>query len=354
MAIRTVGQVRVFTTFGLVAAVACGFWLGRGGSQGVAVAAPQPPKAAAEVPAAPPVSPDYKERVVAYIYGSVPITREDLGEYMIARHGLDNVELLVNKKIIELACEKRNITVADAEIDAAILADCESIGVNKRDFVMKVLKQYGKTMFEWKQDVIKPRLLLTKLVKDKVAQPTEEEVHKAFDAVYGEKRDCRIIIWPPEPAEERAAMKEYDDIRKSEEGFDRKARTQANSALAATGGRIKPIAHNSGVHAEVEKAAFSLQPGEVSALIKTQKEGTIVLKMDKIVPPEANVKFEDKREMLAKDVYEKKVTAEIPKLFQALREEAKPVFILKRQVDFDEEAVRKELEQTGGKAPPKP
>ena len=43
--------------------------------------------------------------MVAYIYGSIPITREDLGEYLIARKGLDTVELLVNKRIIEHACE---------------------------------------------------------------------------------------------------------------------------------------------------------------------------------------------------------------------------------------------------------
>src|SRR5439155_19495468 len=78
MTIRTVGRGRVLAAVGLVGAAAVGFWLGRGGPQSAAVAAPPIP------PAAPPPS-DYTQRVVAYIYGTVPITREDLGEYLIAR-----------------------------------------------------------------------------------------------------------------------------------------------------------------------------------------------------------------------------------------------------------------------------
>src|SRR5438105_14620031 len=35
-------------------------------------------------------------QVVAYIYGSIPITREDLGEYLIARQGAERLELMVN------------------------------------------------------------------------------------------------------------------------------------------------------------------------------------------------------------------------------------------------------------------
>jgi parvulin-like peptidyl-prolyl isomerase len=351
MAIRTVRRGRAFTAFGLVAAAAVGFWLGRGGPQSAAVAAPPANPPAADAPGAPS---DYSQRVVAYIYGSVPVTREDLGEYLIARKGLDHVELLVNKKIIEQACQKRDITVTDAEVEASILADCELINVKKAEFIQKVLKNYGKSLYEWKEDVIKPRLLLTKLVKDKIAKPTDEELRKAFEAAYGEKRDVRIVIWPK--GEQRYALQEYDAVRKDEQGFDRKARTQANSSLAATGGKIRPIARHSGVHVEVEAAAFALQPGEVSRLIETP-EGTMVLKMDKVIPPDATAKFEDKRPALEKEVYEKKVAAEIPVLFKAMREEAKPVFILKKAAT-DPETVKRdaeqELQQTGGQAPPKP
>src|SRR5262249_62075072 len=104
------------------------------------------------------------QRVVAYIYGSMPITREDRGEYLIARHGTDKLELLVNKKIIDVACQKRGVDVTEAEVEAAIEEDLKSLnGIKRQDFIDKVLKQYGKTLYEWKEDVIRPRLLLLKL-----------------------------------------------------------------------------------------------------------------------------------------------------------------------------------------------
>jgi parvulin-like peptidyl-prolyl isomerase len=312
-------------------------------------------KVAAEIPKvfkslkeeAKPTPADITQRVIANIFGSIPITREDLGEYLIARHGLDNVELLVNKKIIEHACEKRGITVTDAEIETSILADCEAFQVKKVDFVDSVVKKkFGKTVFEWKEDIVKPRLLMTKLCKDQI-KVTDEDLKKAFDAVYGEKRRCRIIIWPD--AEERYALQEYNAIRADERGFARKASTQANSTLAANGGSVQPIARNSGVHPAVEHAAFLLQPGEVSSIIKTP-EGMVVLKMDEIVPPDTTVKFEDKREALGKGVFDKKITAEIPNAFKRLRDEAKPMFILKKPNDPDKlvEEVEREIMPAGG------
>jgi hypothetical protein len=338
MTIRTHGRGIAVTVLGLMAGVGTGIWIGRG-PQSAAVAAPPTASPPAQSPALPPS--DWDKRVVAYIYGSIPITREDLGEYLIARKGLDSVELLVNKKIIEHACEARNITVTQAEIDASILADCATIQVDREKFFDTVVrKNFGKTPYEWKEDVVKPRLLLTKLVKNKIAPPTDEEVHKAFEALYGRMVEVRIIIWPPK--EERFAMQEYDSVRKDEQGFDHKARTQANASLAATGGKIKPIAHNSAVHPEVEQQAFSLQPGEVSRLINTP-EGTLVLKVDRIIEPNATVKFEDQRAALEKDVFDKKVAAEIPNIFKALKDEAKPMFILKKPEDAM--AVERQLDE---------
>jgi hypothetical protein len=351
MKMRALGRRSVVAAIGLLGAavVILPPVIDRGLNSAVAAPPAANPPAAAQ-PATPPS--DYSQRVVAYIYGTIPITREDLGEYLIARHGLDNVETLVNKKIIERACEKAGITVTDAEVEAAILADCATIGVNQAQFVQTVVKQnFGKSLYEWKEDIIKPRLLLTKLCKDKITV-SEDDLKKAFEAAYGEKRDCRIIIWPK--GEQNIAMKEYDDVRKSEGGFDRKARTQANGALAATQGKIRPIAHYSGAHKEVEKAAFTLRPGEVSGLIGTE-EGFVVLKVVGTVPPDATVKFEDKREALRKEVFEKKVSAEIPALFKKMHDEAKPVFILKKN---DPMATEKELDQqikpAGGTAPAKP
>src|SRR5262249_23602779 len=75
------------------------------------------------VPLAPPSGTDYSRRVVAYYNGTVPVTREDLGEYLIARMGAERLENLVNKKIIEYYCRDRGIEVTAAEVEAAYIDD---------------------------------------------------------------------------------------------------------------------------------------------------------------------------------------------------------------------------------------
>src|SRR5436305_15243503 len=82
---------KLSTSLALCGTAALGFWLGRGAPQSAAVAGPPAPP---QQPAAPSPSPpsDYSQRVVAYVYGTVPITREDLGEYLSARQGSAKVK----------------------------------------------------------------------------------------------------------------------------------------------------------------------------------------------------------------------------------------------------------------------
>src|SRR5207249_12001612 len=99
-------------------------------------------RASAQLRSAPPPSAD--KQVVAYIYGNVPVTREELGDFLIARGGAEKLELLVNKKIIEVEAARRNISVTSTEIEAGLNDDLKGLGINKKDFIEHVLPRYGK------------------------------------------------------------------------------------------------------------------------------------------------------------------------------------------------------------------
>src|SRR5438105_4915519 len=81
-----------------------------------------PPAPAGAAVAAPVVSvpSDYYQRVVAYLYDGEQITRADLGEYLIPRCGIEKLDLLIKRKIIDRACRARGVDVTAAEIDAAL------------------------------------------------------------------------------------------------------------------------------------------------------------------------------------------------------------------------------------------
>src|SRR5262249_36606570 len=158
------------------------------------------------------------QRVVAYYNGNVPVTREMLGEYLIARYGGDRLPLLVNKLIIEEAWPQDNITEEAPGVEAAFKEDLKGLHkLQHNDFGDQMLKPYNKTLYEWKEDVLRPKLLMTKLVQKKI-QVTEQDYQMAFQAYYGEKVACRIILWPK--GQKDIAMKQFETIRQSDQEFD--------------------------------------------------------------------------------------------------------------------------------------
>jgi len=332
---------------GLIAAAGIGFLAGRTTSTSLAFADDKVRTAASSTPTVPDAGPSIEpnQRIVAHIFNhSVPITREDLGEYLIARWGAGAIDILVNKTIIDHACKQQNVTVSDAEVEAALMEDLKGLQVDLKQFVTNVLKQYGKTLFEWKEDVLRPRLQLTKLCKLQIAV-SEEEILQAFDGEFGQRVEGRVIIWPM--GQEKFAYNIYEEIRASDAKFDEAARQQAVGHLAASGGRIKPFGRGAGTHPKLEEEAFKLKEGQISTVIDTN-EGAVVFKLDKHLPPVENVKLDDHRERLKRVCYDKKLSQEIPKRFKALRDAANPVILIKKQ-DKPEDVDRttRELLQTG-------
>jgi hypothetical protein len=300
-----------------------------------------PPKTepTAPVPAEP--SADSGRRWVAVIHGNVPITREEFGEYLIARHS-EKLELLVNKCIIEHACKTKGIEVTQAEVEAALAEDLKGLKVSLKDFVDKVLKRYNKSLYEWKEDVIRPKLAMTKLCRGRI-QVSDQDFQDAFQAYYGEKVDCRLILFPT--GQEKQAMMMYGDLRKSDADFDRIARQQSSPTLAATGGQIQPIGHHTTGNDELEKEAFALHPGEISRLLGTP-EGTVVLKCVKRIPPDATKVLEKEKPNLEKEIVDKKIQMEIPKLFKELQDQAQPKLFIKKYTTQEEleRDIRKDLQ----------
>ena len=328
-------------------ALGCGYYLGHVASTSMTLLA--------QTPSSGNIS--SSRQVVAYIYNGIPITREELGEFLIARGGYQKLELLVNKRIIEIEAARRNFAVTPEEVQAALNENLRTLGISKEDFINKVLPHYGKTLYEWTEDVIKPRLLLTKMCRDRI-KVSEEDLRRAFENKYGERRQAKIILW--RAGELKVAQKQWDEARRSDEDFDRIARMQADPNLAAACGLVAPIGRFAWVDSEgksdaVEKMLFSLKEGEISQLFQTPA-GIMCIKCVKIIPPDSNVKLEQVREELEKDIFDKKLNAEIPKFFGELKEQAKPQLLLKGPPSPEEfsEGTKRLIEAAGLQVPSPP
>lgn len=316
------------------------------GPPGMPAHAQTPPAPApAATPAAPEATPDYASRVVAYIYDNEPVSREELGEFLIARYGQEKLEILINKKIIEHACREKGIDVTPAEIEADLQITLGEMNVDRKTFLDKVLAARHLTLYEWKEDVVRPKLLLTKLCRDRI-HVEDQDVKEMFESRYGEKIEAQVIIYPKD-TNDHVRMKVYEEIRKSAEAFDREARQQGDANLARAAGHIKPICRHVGVPA-IEHAAFALQPGEISAEIGTPQGDIVIIKCLGRIAPEKDRSLEKEREALSKEVFEKKLQLMIPVVFKELQAQAKPKALWKSS--FSDEAsikaaARKELKE---------
>lgn len=266
------------------------------------------------------------KRVVAYLFGNMPITREEFGDYLIEYYGRERIRLFVNHRIIELAAKKRGVVVTPQEIDAMIQQDCGKMGVTLNDFVTTILKQrYNKTIDEWRNDVIRPRLLLAAMCRDQITL-SEEELKKVYENLYGEKVQCKIIMWSGD--QKHNAFRRYDTIRKSDDEFDAEARRQPNSDLSARAGLVDPIGRHSGANtSKIEEVAFKLQEGELSQVIDAGP-ANLVIKCVKRIPARKDVSFEQARPHLIKELTDRLMEKEIPNFFKKIQEEADPLFIL--------------------------
>jgi hypothetical protein len=257
------------------------------------------------------------------------VTRDELGEFLVQRYGAERLEMLVNKRLIERACKERGITVSDAEVDADLaeqVARAKPEIPDLETFIDKVLHREGRNLYEFREDAIRPRLQLVKLGAANITI-TDDVLKQAFEAHYGEKVECRLIIWPS--AEENFARMEYGKLRDSEAEFDRKARQQASSRLASKGGRLDaPVARHTLGDDKLEKELFDLQPGEVTSLVAT-KQGLVMARVDRHLPPEPGVTLQGKRAELEVEVRRKLVEAQVPVVFAEIRDKANPRLLLR-------------------------
>jgi parvulin-like peptidyl-prolyl isomerase len=328
------GLRRVAVITGCAAVAAGALWAIRGPSLPWAMA--QAPLPAQSSPA-PQIAPlgtsqdasglDYCSRVVAYIYDHQPVTRQELGEYLIARFGAPKLKDLINRRVLDQAARSRGIEVTNAEVDLSLSEELKALRVDLNTFVKTVLPRYKKTLPEWKDDVLRPRLLMTRYCQKQVVV-TEQEIQKAFEAEYGEKIQGRLIQWPDK--EGAKAQAEYSKLRDSEEGFSDAAHNQQTAQLASTGGKLRPFGRHTLGDEALDDVIFKLSPGQITEVVHTP-QGWVVFKCDARIPPDRTINPQSVREKLIKDIADRKIAGAIADTVKQLLDQAHVTTTLKEE-----------------------
>jgi peptidyl-prolyl cis-trans isomerase SurA len=227
----------------------------------------------------------------------------------LLRSGLDQ---LVDEKLIESEATTLGLTVSEEELQRALDQLARQQGMEVADF-RAALEQQGIT-WEAARDTVRRQTLMAEVLRFKVKarKVTDEEVQAAYATMAQnpefEVRARHILVSTPErasPAQVAAAQRRAEEAQRrvrSGETFALVARDMSDGPTAKQGGDLGYFRRGLMVPA-IEQAAFSLKPGEVSPLIKTQAGFHVVLvEARRAIPPKplADLK-EEIRSRLAND-----------------------------------------------------
>ena len=261
--------------------------------------------------------------VAATINGQ-PITLQELAEQCIERYGEQVLEGTINRRLLEQACRRRNITVTAAELDeeisrvASVMLPLTADGKpDVQGWLKKVTEEQGISVEIYRQDAVWPSVALKKLAAASV-KVTEEDLQKGFEANYGPRVRCRAIVLN----NARRAQEVWEKARRNPtaEFFGTLAEQYSiEPGSQALRGEVPPIRKHGGQPA-LEKEAFSLKPGELSSIVQIGDK-YVILFCEGYTKP-IDVKFEEVKDEIHKDIYEKKLRLAMAEYFEHLQETA--------------------------------
>ncbi len=262
--------------------------------------------------------------VVATVNGD-RVTMKELGDECLLRHGEAVLEGEISQMLLEQSLKKANTAVTDADLDAEVGHAAELAGVVDAEgqadlakWFKAVTEEQGITKDEYMRNAVWPSAALKKLTVSTVAV-TEEDINKGFEANYGERVRCRAIVL----GTMRRAQEVWDKARRnpSIEYFgDLSEEYSIEPTSKNLRGEVPPIQRYGGQE-QLEKAAFALQEGQLSGIVQVGDK-FLILRCEGRTEP-MNINQDEVREILSRDIYEKKLRLAMSEKYESIRENSR-------------------------------
>lgn len=252
------------------------------------------------------------------------ISMNELAEECLLRHGRDILDGEINRQLLEQELARAKMQVTQAEIDeeianAAILSGAltEDGQPDIKQWIETVTSAQEVTYEIYVRDAVWPSAALKKLVQGDV-KVKDEDMQKGFEANYGQRVRCRAIVM----SNLRRAQEVWDMARQNPdvEFFGKLA--QQYSIEGGSGqldGQVPPLRRHGG-QPLLEDEAFKMQPGEISAVIQVGDKFVILYCEGYTDPVKVNI--DEVRDLIHRDIFEKKVRLAMADRFEKLKEDA--------------------------------
>lgn len=249
--------------------------------------------------------------VMAIVNGK-DISRVDLTNACVERHGENVLESLVNKRLILNHCEKRNIAITNEDIAGEIDRMAKRFNLAREQWLELLERERGITAQEYARDIVWPTLALRKLAAAQV-QPTAEDIDRAMERDFGPSVNARLIA----VSNQDLANDLHKKLLADPSLFARLAIEHSiDINSASVGGLIQPIRRHIG-DSGIEQAAFALKPGQISQILPVAGQ-FVILKCESHIPPRQVNRAEVEKQLVEK-ITDEKLRQESHKLFGELQ-----------------------------------
>ena len=251
----------------------------------------------------------------AAIVNGTNISDAELADACLARYGSLVVGSLINKVIIEQACERNGVAVTTADVDNEINEMSRRFNVPRDEWISLIQRERGVSEKQYREDIVWPMIALRRLAKGSL-EPTDGQLREQFQNQYGPTVKARIIVL----GSQKEAEETRAEVLHDPDSFGVVAREKSvDIGSASVGGWVQPIRHFSG-SAEFESVAFALTEGGISEVVRVADQ-FIIIKCEGHLPA-SDVEFSDVRLRLAEAFREKQSRVLSSKIFGELQADA--------------------------------
>ncbi len=222
------------------------------------------------------------------------ITRQRLADECVARHGKEVADTLIAKELIQQALDLKKLTVTAEEVNAEITHTATVLAHTDRETWLRELeKEKGISPSQYARDVVYPTIALRKLATPRV-QVTDRDVQDAYEASFGDKLRCRVIMLQ----QEKKAIEFWEELQRTPNAFERIARKESIDIQSrAVGGLMSELMGRHANPRNVSDAAFAQlvdgdpsdkehkpKDGDITGPIQLNESAWLILKREELVP----------------------------------------------------------------------
>ena len=248
------------------------------------------------------------------------ISMDEVAQECMLRVGKDVLDSMINRTIIQLACQEQGIEVTRAEVDREIVRIAGEFKIPVEQYLQMLQAERSISPVQYRRDVIWPMLALKKLAGENVAV-SAKEIQTAFEREYGPRVKARMILCEnlrQAQAAWKKAKEKPDDFEKVVQEFS------IDPASKSLDGSIPPIPRHSG-SPNLEGAAFKLKTGEISAVVQLDDamQRYVILKCKGRTEPVVERLDEQVQAELEEQLKKQKVQEMVGKVFESIKKDTR-------------------------------